>query len=382
MKVLFIYLSDFTGNSSRDRLKSLISQWLSEGNQVTLLTTLATMKYFLKIYSSNEITFICSNHIKEIESPTTFKIIITYILRLSYGIYVALNNKYDSVYSITGLITETVPGFIFRLLNKKCYWIVLIDNLVPKPFSKARGSKYIVKILAFNGFLLSTTLLKKTDRVFTVNKVVKDYLEKKNIQVKERITLTTNGINLDEIDAIQNKDVVYDGLYLGRLDEGKGLLELVDIWKTVNQVRGVKTILAIAGSGTVDFENKLKKKILKEGLENTIFFVGFKAGAEKIRLFKSSKVFVFPSKDESYPIVFLEALACGLPIVSYDLPAYLNVFPGDVYKASKIGDHEKFSELVVTELSVISSNRLKAGNVFARNLDWSVVTAREYLSLK
>lgn len=382
MKILFIYLSDFTGNSSRDRLKALISQWLKEGHDITLLTTKTTRNYFLKIYKFNEIRFLCNDHINEIQSPTTLKIVATYFERLIYGFYIAINSRYDAVYSITGLITETIPGYIFKFQNKKCRWIVLIDNLVPNPKNRVRGKSILVKSLAYLGFLISIGVLKKADQIFTVNSIVKNYLTSKRIISEEKILLTTNGIDLIEIDSVNSKNLIYDALYMGRLDEGKGLEDLIKIWSIVNQSRNVKSILAIAGSGAVDFEEKLRKLVLQEGLQEEIVFLGFKIGREKIETYKSSKIFVFPSKDESYPIVFLEALACGLPIVSYDLPAYKNVFPDNVYKSTKIGDHKGFSELIINEFSKSDDSLKKARLKFVENLDWSKVTSREYSSLK
>jgi glycosyltransferase involved in cell wall biosynthesis len=49
---------------------------------------------------------------------------------------------------------------------------------------------------------------------------------------------------------------------------------------------------------------------------------------EKFRLFKASRVFLMPSRQESWGIVIAEALACDVPVVAYDLPAYHPIFGG------------------------------------------------------
>lgn len=46
-------------------------------------------------------------------------------------------------------------------------------------------------------------------------------------------------------------------------------------------------------------------------------FVGAKTGVELARFFAASDVFVFPSRTDTFGIVVLEALACGVPVAAY-----------------------------------------------------------------
>ncbi|MGD8413696.1 MAG: glycosyltransferase family 4 protein, partial [Candidatus Latescibacterota bacterium] len=52
------------------------------------------------------------------------------------------------------------------------------------------------------------------------------------------------------------------------------------------------------------------------GLGNAVSFPGYVTGAEKRELYERSHLFVFPSHREAFPIVLLEALAAGLPLVT------------------------------------------------------------------
>ncbi|MFP4386524.1 MAG: glycosyltransferase family 4 protein, partial [Alphaproteobacteria bacterium] len=60
----------------------------------------------------------------------------------------------------------------------------------------------------------------------------------------------------------------------------------------------------------------------REKLENqypNAFFVGKKTGTELADYYRSSDVFVFPSHTDTFGIVLIEALACGLPVAAYNV---------------------------------------------------------------
>lgn len=53
----------------------------------------------------------------------------------------------------------------------------------------------------------------------------------------------------------------------------------------------------------------------------SVRFLGRRAGAELAALYASSDVFVFPSRTDTYGLVMLEALACGVPVAAYPVQA-------------------------------------------------------------
>ena len=59
---------------------------------------------------------------------------------------------------------------------------------------------------------------------------------------------------------------------------------------------------------------KLEKKY---GNENK--FVGYKHGKELVDWLSLSDVFIFPSRTETFGLVVLEAMACGIPVAAYDV---------------------------------------------------------------
>ena len=121
----------------------------------------------------------------------------------------------------------------------------------------------------------------------------------------------------------------YDAVFVGRFHPQKGVLELVDIWKTVCEKRP-EAKLAIIGIGSQ--EDEIKKKIETLNLKNNIELLGFKDGMEKFEIFKQSKIVVHPATYDSGGMAACEAMAWGLPGVSFDLEALKTYYPKGMLK--------------------------------------------------
>lgn len=127
-----------------------------------------------------------------------------------------------------------------------------------------------------------------------------------------------------------NDDLVV--LFVGRLDDGKGIPDLIEA------VEDVDAQLRIVGDGNrrEEFESLAQKRLDADSYT----FVGEVPHDEVHKEYQAADVFCLPSYHESFGIVVLEALACGLPVVTTNLDAiveYVNngenalLFePGDV----------------------------------------------------
>jgi len=81
--------------------------------------------------------------------------------------------------------------------------------------------------------------------------------------------------------------------------------------KILKEIPEIKYILV--GSG--DDEPRIKKIISKLNLEEHVSLPGYVSQEELIDYYNLCDVFVMPSKGEGFGIVFLEALACGKPVI-------------------------------------------------------------------
>ncbi len=112
-------------------------------------------------------------------------------------------------------------------------------------------------------------------------------------------------------------------LYLGRLDINQKGIDL--LLESYNKIKGSTSIpLVISGDGPD--KDKVKALIHNWGLDNQVKMVGPVHGKEKQKLLSHAYCLVFPSRQESFGLVGLEALASGIPIVCFDIPglAWLN----------------------------------------------------------
>lgn len=114
---------------------------------------------------------------------------------------------------------------------------------------------------------------------------------------------------------IEGKTVI---LTAGRLDEKrKGFDEILEVLPILRQ-KIQNLIYLIMGDG--DDRGRLEEKADQLGVSDMVRFTGFVSNAEKANHYRLADVFAMPGSDEyfdTYPyrFVFLEALACGVPVV-------------------------------------------------------------------
>jgi glycosyltransferase involved in cell wall biosynthesis len=111
--------------------------------------------------------------------------------------------------------------------------------------------------------------------------------------------------------------------------------------------------------------------------------MGFLDEEEKYKIMKSCKIFMFPSFYESWGIVSAEAMACGLPVVAYDLPIFKNIFPKGMIRVP-IGDIGQFAVRVLELLDAEDLRKAisKAAKEFIKKYDWEKISKKELKILK
>lgn len=106
-------------------------------------------------------------------------------------------------------------------------------------------------------------------------------------------------------------------LFLSNLIESKGVYTLLDALAILKNEGVVFHCNLVGGEGDVSFE-QLRFKIQSLKLDNCVTYLGAKYDQEKYEILSSSYCMIFPTyyEMECYPLVLLEAMMFGLPIIS------------------------------------------------------------------
>ncbi|MGP0222654.1 MULTISPECIES: glycosyltransferase family 4 protein [unclassified Paenarthrobacter] len=172
-----------------------------------------------------------------------------------------------------------------------------------------------------------------------------------------------------------------DVLYIGRLEFGaKGLDLLIEAWRQcIDRMDGN---LLIAGTGPD--EEKLRGAIMKAGLSGRVRLMGWLSGEPKFRAMANARLVVVPSRQETFGLVALEALAVGTPVVAFRIPCLREIVPEGTgwlvppFHAAALAD-----ELVLRYPQAGTEDLAGACREFARRFDWDSLAelqARAYRS--
>lgn len=129
----------------------------------------------------------------------------------------------------------------------------------------------------------------------------------------QNVRIIPNLFDIKKIQTLSKEDAKLDDksfnfITIGRLDKGKNHILLIEA------MRDIDARLYIIGDG--ELRSSLIQKVEQWGLTDKVFFLGRKKNPYKY--LAKSDCFVFSSNHEGFPNVVLEALTCGLPVISTD----------------------------------------------------------------
>ena len=159
---------------------------------------------------------------------------------------------------------------------------------------------------------LAKWLYPQADVLIAQTKIAKEVYEKR-YRLKKCVVI---GNPIDQIDVnVDDNDRENIVVCVARLMKSKNHDRLINIFsKTKNE--GWKLVLVGGAFGKEDLSIKLKKQVIELGLEDKVILAGASNNVNSFLL--KSKIFAFTSDHEGFPNSIGEAMAAGLPVVSYD----------------------------------------------------------------
>lgn len=143
---------------------------------------------------------------------------------------------------------------------------------------------------------------------------------------------------------LTNKNVIF----VGRLDIGKRINEIIDIASKIDN----EWTFSIIGSGKE--KDSLEKQINTLKLEDKVFLLGGKPHNEVLDHLEESSIFIMTSISEGLPMVLLEAMSIGLPCIAYETRSGIN----DIITDNKDGFviKNRCEEEMIKKLSLLMSD--------------------------
>lgn len=185
----------------------------------------------------------------------------------------------------------------------------LVENVVAMELVdlKSLFSKILGKTVSYS---ISKNLMNYADDVITISESVAQQI--RNYYNFYELKIINNGVDTKKFYPSEKQRNYM--LYVGRLGHGKGIFDLLDAFKMLNNKTDTK--LLIAGKG--ELEEKIRSKIRNEAIENVVM-LGHVEQEDLVEIYQNAKLFVFPSHYEGLPTAILEAMASGIPIVASDV---------------------------------------------------------------
>lgn len=222
--------------------------------------------------------------------------------------------------------------------------IVSIRNFKSKSSNGLYGKIYNCLIKMFYN---------RVDMLVAVSKGIKRDLVK-NYGIKEnKIKVIYNLYDLEKIQELSKEKIEdeYKEIFnfpviinVGRLTRQKGQWHLIRAFKKVKEkITNIKLIIL----GIGELEDYLKQLVEELNLEKDVFFLGFQKNPFKF--ISKSKIYAFPSLYEGFPNALVEAMACGIPVISSDCrsgPREILAPESNINKETKNIEYAKYGVLI------------------------------------
>ncbi|MCB2195273.1 MAG: glycosyltransferase family 4 protein [Bacteroidetes bacterium] len=134
--------------------------------------------------------------------------------------------------------------------------------------------------------------------------------------IRDQVYICPNGIHdITQEIVPKNNNRLVQVLFLSNLIESKGVYLLLRAFSELKKTNVPFRGIFVGGEGDIthiQFQQKLKEL----DLEKDVLYLGKKYGNEKNRVFQETDIFAFPTYNDTFGLVNLEAMQHSLPVVS------------------------------------------------------------------
>ena len=315
----------------------LLKEFINNPNlEVDLVTSSSSNKFEIEQFS-NHIRIFKLNVCKKDSHYWTMSEIARWTWKAYWFSRKLINeNNYDLCHCWFGW----PPGVIGYLFRKKMPYIVALRG------SDVPGYNPRLKILDKLVFRFISRIICGNAKIVTaLSRNLKKLAEKTFSETD--IEIIYNGVDVDKFKPMVNKpNFNIDILFVGRLIERKGIINLLKAFKAVcDEYKNCE--LTIVGEGPE--RNYLKNFCKQMKIESSVKFVGAVEYKDIDKMYQKAGIFVLPSLEESLSNVIQEAMASGLPIITTDTGA-AELIDGNGFIVEK-GGYKQIKKAIVEYIS-------------------------------
>jgi len=237
----------------------------------------------------------------KIHKQESFDVVIS---QSSAGLGV-IKKKHELGIKVVGISHGTIGGEMRTLINSAKGPVDLIKSSRSLAFSLT------------NFFGRQRQYIHGCNAIVAVSSAVKKSIIDETYAPEEKITIIHNGMDGKKVPKKDwgkvDADEPLKALYIGRIEESKGLRELLEACRGLNSVA-----LNIVGDGPYLEELKALSRQLK--MSQKVLFYGKLPFEKAIEMYACNDVFVLPTRRvEGLPMTLIEACFAGLPIIATDM---------------------------------------------------------------
>ncbi len=364
------------------RFHEVSKRFISFGHDQHLLTTSGGKTMLTLLGCTLPMTVVPASFVLKKEPCRPFRLWSYIISSLLWRFKAKQLPKTDTIITASDYFCDIIPAIALKK-RTGAKWIAFIHHCETDP--KVRPGNRLVNELMFRLQRWSfKRIAEQADTAWISDTLAGDEIERRLLKFgmsATRIRRMKDGIDLAPIRAASSANSsAIDALMIG-VRPNKGLHDILPIWERVLKLRPGTTLTLMGG---MSGEGELAKILAERNLPITLFKPksGFLPANAYYAKIKEAKLLFAPSHEEGWGIAVCEAMAAGLPVIAYDLPAYRKIYFG-AFKSIPCYNFDAFAQAIVTVLdSPQEYTRLQTlGATCAAQYDWATIAAEDEKAL-
>jgi len=191
-------------------------------------------------------------------------------------------------------------------------------------------------------------------------------------------------LGIDEtISKVKASNINFDAIFFARLHPLKGLFDIPFIWKEVMKVKPNAKLLVAGSWQSEQYKYEFFRLCRKLDVANNIMYAGFLPKDVLYSYVKSVRLLVYPSYLDAFPLTVLDSLACGVPVVAYNINPIRFSFRTRAVIKVDVGNKAKLAQSILTVLEDTKLQKKLSAEAlsFASRYNWDSAAKEEFDSL-